>query len=389
MSKEWASKVDAGIIQFVSQRVQTTLESHQQTLIFLKMADGGLGFGSAELRNEAAWIGAWEGGLQAVAVATGMGSFAEFCDRWPAWAKAVTKADGQLGRLQGKAVDPTRWTNAFQEPLVKKQGEHGKKVAITQTKKHRALLNRDNLGRVEQQSGPGAGAYLVPGEGNPRLADPHFRVATRRRLLCAELVTEGSNTCCHRNVTTTCAIRIPKDHGKHAISCQIGGGVVQRHAALRDTVAKWVEELGYQPKREQAMPKWNKETERAILDVVYIDNSGREIAIDTAVVDGAEGGTRAPARFALQRMEKKKHVRYAGAGLYPFVIDCRGRWGREALAWATIACSQLPQEEKAKMMRRLRVMVSVTVQQATAEQVLSASRLAEGVRRGAGRAPHT
>ena len=86
---------------------------------------------------------------------------------------------------------------------------------------------------------------------------------------------------------------------------------------------------------------------------------------------------------------KKKHRRYAGAGLYPFVIDCRGKWGREALAWATIACSQLPQDEKAKTMRRLRVMVSVAVQQATAEQVLSASRLAEGVRRGAGRAPHT
>ena len=162
-----------------------------------------------------------------------------------------------------------------------------------------------------------------------------------------------------------------------------------RHSSLRDTLARWIDELGYQPKREQAIPRWNTETERAIMDIVYIDNIGREISIDTAVIDGAEGGSRAPAKFALQRMEKKKHRRYAGAGLYPFVIDCRGKWGREALAWATIACSQLPQDEKAKMMRRLRVMVSVAVQQATAEQVLSASRLTEGVRRGAGRAPHT
>ena len=32
------------------------------------------------------------------------------------------------------------------------------------------------------------------------------------------------------------------------------------------------------------MPKWNTEAERAIMDVVCIDNAGREISIDTAVM---------------------------------------------------------------------------------------------------------
>ena len=81
-----------------------------------------------------------------------------------------------------------------------------------------------------------------------------------------------------------------------------------RHSSLRDTLAKWIDELGYQPKREQAMPRWNTETERAIMDIVYIDNIGREISVDTAVIDGAEGGSRAPAKFALQRMEKRNTV---------------------------------------------------------------------------------
>jgi hypothetical protein len=269
------------------------------------MADGGLGFGSAELRNESAWIGAWEGGLQAVAAKTEIGSFAEFSDKWPAWAKAVAVADNALGRLQGKAVDPTRWTAAFHEAKPKQQGEHGKKVAITQAKSFRTKLGAVDLGRVEQQSGPGAGGYLMPGEGNPRLADPHFKVATRRRLLCAELVVEGANTCCHRNGVRVCGLPTVRDHGKHAIQCQIGGGVVGRHSSLRDTVAKWIEELGYQPKREQAMPRWNTESERAIMDVVYIDSAGRAISIDTAVIDGAEGGPRSPTKFALPRMEKR------------------------------------------------------------------------------------
>ena len=78
-----------------------------------------------------------------------------------------------------------------------------------------------------------------------------------------------------------------------------------RHSSLRDAVAKWIEELGYQPKREQAMPRWNTESERAIMDIVYIDSAGREMAIDTAVIDGAEGGPRAPTKFALPRMEKR------------------------------------------------------------------------------------
>ncbi len=121
ISKEWAIQVDAGIIQFIQKRVGESLAPHQQTLIVLKMAEGGLGVGSAELRNESAWIGAWEGELQAVAAQTETGSFAEFCDKWPAWAKAATVADNALGRLQGKAVDPARWTAAFHEAKSKQQ----------------------------------------------------------------------------------------------------------------------------------------------------------------------------------------------------------------------------------------------------------------------------
>ena len=44
----------------------------------------------------------WEGGLQAVAAETTIVSFAEFCDKWPAWAAAVVTSDNGLGHLQGK-----------------------------------------------------------------------------------------------------------------------------------------------------------------------------------------------------------------------------------------------------------------------------------------------
>ena len=133
-------------------------------------------------------------------------------------------------------------------------------------------------------------------------------------------------------------------------------------------------------RREQDIPRWKKDDERAILDIVYTDENGRQVCVDVACIDGAEGGARNPAGFAIQRREKEKHRRYQGAGLYPVFIDARGRWGREALAWAALAANNLESEEKSEMIRKLRVMVSVTVQQHVAEQVLSAGKAAEGSR---------
>ena len=60
--------------------------------------------------------------------------------------------------------------------------------------------------------------------------------------------------------------------------------------------------------------------------------------------------------------------------MYPFVIGCRGKWGREAAAWATLALKEQPQEERGELMRQLRVAVSVTLQTAVADQILCAAK---------------
>ncbi len=54
--------------------------------------------------------------------------------------------------------------------------------------------------------------------------------------------------------------------------------------------------------------------------------------MDVSVVGGAalQGTT---AHWSLAWREQQKQRRFPGNGLYPVVVDTRGRWGREANAW--------------------------------------------------------
>ena len=147
-----------------------------------------------------------------------------------------------------------------------------------------------------------------------------------------------------------------------------------RHHGLRDTVAGWIRTCGVKPHVEQEMPRWSTQEQAAIMDVVYSDKRGKEIAIDVAVVEGAEGGERTPAAFALQRRERAKHRRYPGVDMHPFVVDCRGRWGKEATAWVALFFKDFGKEEKGKLVRDLRARVSYSVMQGVAEQIISSAK---------------
>ena len=76
---------------------------------------------------------------------------------------------------------------------------------------------------------------------------------------------------------------------------------------------------------------------------------------------------------ATERREKQKHQRYPGAGLYPFVLDVQGRWGKEARALMMATVGNLPQDERTEAVKRCRRMVSVALQTRVAEQLLTAA----------------
>ena len=76
---------------------------------------------------------------------------------------------------------------------------------------------------------------------------------------------------------------------------------------------------------------------------------------------------------ATERREKQKHQRWPGAGLYPFVLDVRGRWGKEARAFMMATVGNLPKDERTEAVKRCRRMVPVALQTRVAEQLLTAA----------------
>ena len=76
-------------------------------------------------------------------------------------------------------------------------------------------------------------------------------------------------------------------------------------------------------------------------------------------------------RHALARKERKKHTRYPGPELVPFVVDVRGRWGREAEAWMRRVAKRVPADHRGEAVRACRYEVSLALQAAVAEQLAS------------------
>ena len=58
VTREWAALVDAQLTGALEYLLDVALDHGRRAQVFLKIKDGGLGFGSAGLRREAAYIGA-------------------------------------------------------------------------------------------------------------------------------------------------------------------------------------------------------------------------------------------------------------------------------------------------------------------------------------------
>ena len=148
---------------------------------------------------------------------------------------------------------------------------------------------------------------------------------------------------------------------------------MRRHHAIRDALATWLGEVGVSAETEQEVAEWHRQDSRAVLDVVYHDGVAGRVRMDVTVTDGAELARRGrPWRHTLERRERRKHLRYPGPSLRPFVVDVGGRWGREALAWLRQVLRRLPPDARSLAAQRCRAAVAVALQGECAEQVCRA-----------------
>ena len=76
--------------------VEATLDDGQRAQCFLRLADGGLGFGSAELAKEAAYLGSWALTLKDVAASLGATTWKGFRARCGPLVTSLERAEAQL-----------------------------------------------------------------------------------------------------------------------------------------------------------------------------------------------------------------------------------------------------------------------------------------------------
>ncbi len=192
--------------------------------------------------------------------------------------------------------------------------------------------------------------------------------------ICALRCAMGTGICNHTRANMAiCGKLHGRDGGEHALNCKIGGGVEKRHNDIRDALRDWLGTVNVSCMTEQEMPKWHRPEEKARLDVVYTDARLGEVCVDVSLVNAVTEGGAKRCLKALERREKSKHVRYPGAGLFAFVLDVRGRWGREAHAFVQSVVGTMDPLKRADAIKDCRRRVSRALHLATAEQLMSAA----------------
>ena len=208
----------------------------------------------------------------------------------------------------------------------------------------------------------------------------------RAELTQQEFATARAQTpCCLRSATGSgCSGCLDAD-GYHAVTCQLGGGVVARHGRqarrLGGLLMRW---RGERPLYEQRVPTWDRmregELERAVLDLEYQDDGGRRW-LDVSVRHPA-AGTSAELRVAARRDgeasgrgERDKHKRYPGSQLTAFILEAGGRLGAEARLWLLQQIRQLPDDVQTRELARAYKVLSCGLQADIATQMRKAAGL--------------
>ena len=375
MPATWGPASDRQIQTFLAECLDMpSLTPAQRTQVHLKLKEGGVGLPSAATRSEAAFLGAWEGGLSHLAQCMGFNSLADLRTAWPAWARTVDSLEQRWAGRTGRSLNPQRWEALLELPATKRQKAladvaHSCAVKDLQNR----LLTKPAALALEMCTGPEASACLTD-DAKP-LSTAHLRASLRFRLGDSEPVPMLQG-CRHRGKCgRTCGLHFRHDGGHHARTCKLGGGVMRRHDAVRDALFRWLTELGVDVLREQVITQWidPRTGSHAILDLVYIDSRLGRVCVDVSICDSVFDHHSTGSHQALTRRERKKHTDYPGQGLYAFVLDTRGRWGREARAWVNLAVRHLSGSDRPAAIRSCRQQVSSALLSCTADQMLSAA----------------
>ena len=370
------------------------IDGSSKELLGLPGRLGGIGVQYASTRRYAAYLASWSAAASEVASDVGCSTVADCLDRLPAVTGKLEIAREGLVQQGLRICDGGSVAEAVCQEL-----RQGLAVEKVQMNKHAALLQQLPLSQraeLRGAGGPGAGSFLAyPPDALCTMEDAYWETAVRHRVKmekpeCRQSEEASrSHTCINKTVEGRVCSEVLDSGGVHGSTCQCGGGVVRKHGRIAKVTGSLVKRWRCEePLYEQRVPSWDRqrlnrrtgqaETERAVLDVEYLDDDGRRW-LDVSVRHLAAGAdaqiTRSARRNreASRRGEREKHARYPGDRLTPLVFETQGRVGAEARQWLSTQVAGLPEDEQQSELVRAYKCLSSTLQTQLARQLRSAA----------------
>ena len=390
-SSGWPKDFDEVLVQGVGQLVGEALGESQRAQVFLRLADGGLGFSSAEVATEAAFLASWALTLKEVTDCLGVSSWEGFQSACPPIARSIAEAEAKLLRLAGGNIQPVSWVGLLSEPRGKLQGFWSGKLREQLRGQLLLRLSLDDQVDLRSSGGSGAGGFLEQSvlweDNEPKtMPDQHFLVMLRDRLRLQ--VCPPGATCQHRAEDGQVCGELLDGRGKHALKCQVGRTRTGRHDGIKDVTAELHSKTsGYVAVKEQRVTAWDRINvrtgllEEARLDVATRDcATGRKIFVDNMVTcahSGYEPRQRARAGkdgVAAADGVRGKRLRYppSGGELVPLVFEAGGRPAEETVAYVRSLGHGLEVAERSQVIRFAWQQYSTVLQSGNAEMILSA-----------------
>jgi hypothetical protein len=387
----WAKQFDDVFVRGVESLTGKPLNEGQRAQCFLRLADGGLGFSSAQQSVEAAYLGSWALTLKEVAACVGASSWETFRNRCGPIAENLAKAEAKLLNDAGGSLQPVDWVGLLSEPRGKLQSFWFAKLQERFKETLLSGLSVDDKVDLRSAGGPGAGGFLeVPvhfAEEPPKaMPNQHFEVALCDRLRLP--MCPPGRVCQHRRQDGSVCNEPLDARGIHAKKCEIGPTRTARHDGLRDfTIAFHPQVSGYVAVKEQRVVAWDRINprtgllEEARLDVATRDAaSGRKIYVDTKVTCAHSGyQPRQQARagkdgVAAADAVRGKRLRYppSGGELVPLIFEAGGRPATETVEFVRSWGLNLELVERSQVIRHAWQQYSCVLQSGNAEMILSA-----------------
>ena len=355
---------------------------------------GGCGVQTAMVRRNAAYWATWAVAAQIVADDLGHSTVADFVEAVPVLSATLDDARQGLADQGLTLFTGVSLADALRQPYPQRLlvGQLQKKM---ETNLRRSLQTARSA-ELGGQGGPGAAGFLqYPTDANCSMEDTYWCAALRQRLgleraeLPQEQLHSTPQQCCNVSRSGQQCVATLDDAGVHALTDQIGGGVLLRHdgvtRALGGLIGRWRHAA---PLLEQRVPSWDRPrrnpqpwqdpVERAVLDVEYQADAGR-MWLDVTVRHPAAGDADAVLAAsrkdgeASRRAEREKHARYPGEQLTPFALEIGGRIGAEARLWLLSEIRLLPDDIQTMELARAYRVISCALQTGIVKQLRRAS----------------